>query len=514
MKQLTRPAALFALLAIQACSSTPPEQSEVTPNPERTQATLDNPASIKMQTFILRGEVVLGPDVSSLTPCDSNNQYWLDLSPELKQQARAVAHQPYQALYGEVIGYLTPPSQTGFNGDYTARFVVQQINQLSSENPQRCQHPPRPTRAFGTEPFWSIQFTPQGLEFQPLGGDKQHFMIENSQLSTQQRHYQFPEGKLSLVRAVCSDNMSDTLYSWRSTLTLSATTYQGCATLSNVDTTQTWAGTYFASASDQRGFGVTLELNADHSAITRYRYLSGERELVEKGYWQQLNPKQVQVVMTHHQQQYLLSERIYTRDGFQLHADKEKIGHQVYPISEGGLTLFQAKSVADQQTSLNQRNLDDHPQSISSRGDYDEQVDQAIKRYFALHKTDPSHIHYRWLKYDLNGNQTPELLVQLDWCQQEQCTLLIFEQKAGEWRFNSRINQVATPFQLGKLAHHGWQDLILTLRRDQQTQHYQLPYNGISYPATTRDAQPAQTTQISGVTLFADGLAPSSGVKL
>lgn len=118
------------------------------------------------------------------------------------------------------------------------------------------------------------------------------------------------------------------------------------------------------------------------------------------------------------------------------------------------------------------------------------------------------------MKYDLNGNQTPELLVQLDWCQQEQCTLLIFEQKAGEWRFNSRINQVATPFQLGKLAHHGWQDLILTLRRDQQSQHYQLSYNGISYPATTRDAQPAQTAQIGAITLFADGLAPKSGVKL
>lgn len=63
---------------------------------------------------------------------------------------------------------------------------------------------------------------------------------------------------------------------------------------------------------------------------------------MEQGYWQQLNPNQIQVVMTRHQQQYLLSERIFTREGYQLTATQEKVGQSVYNIADGGLVLFRS----------------------------------------------------------------------------------------------------------------------------------------------------------------------------
>ncbi|MGC9421297.1 COG3650 family protein [Vibrio sp.] len=509
MKQLRIPAVILALLAVQACSSSQPTEQAITP----VNATLDNPATVVVQSFIMRGEVVIGPEVRSFTPCGSNQQYWLELPPELSVPAQKLNQSPYQILYGEMIGYLVPPSQTGFNADYLARFVVQQINQLSAENTQRCQHPTNPTRAFGTEPFWSVQFSAQGLEFQPLGSDKQLLTIQSSQLSASRRIYQFEQGALTLEQTTCTDSMSDNLYSWRSTLTLKGETYQGCAVLSNLDTTQEWVGTYFASATEQQGFGVTLELNPDHSATTRYRYLNGERELVEKGFWQQLNPDQIQVVMTLHQQQYLLSERVFSRRGYQLHADKEKIGNVVYPIRNGGLILFQAKPISPR-PSTEKPPLDQTVHNIPSRDEYDEEVDQAVRRYFALHKTDPAQIHYRWLKYDLNGNQHPELLVQLDWCQHTQCTLLIFEQKHGEWHFNSRINGVQTPFRLGKRSQYGWQDLMLPISTKQTITIHQLQYNGISYPVTSKKSKTAHASDISGVSLFSDGLSPRTGVKL
>ncbi len=509
MKQLNVPAAILALLALQACSSSPTTQSQIVP----VNATLDNPATVVPQTFIMRGEVVVGPEVRSFTPCGSNQQYWLDWTPELTQQALKLNQSPYQILYGEMIGYLTPPSQTGFNADYMARFVVQQVNQLSAENNKGCQHPTRPTRAFGNEPFWSIQFSPQGLEFQPFGGNKQVLAIQSSQLSANRRTYQFEQGHLKLEKKSCTDGMSQNVYSWRSTLTLNDETYQGCAVLSNLDTTQEWVGTYFASATEQQGFGVTLELNPDHSATTRYRYLNHERELVEKGFWQQLNPNQVQVVMTLHQQQYLLSERVFTRHGYQLHADKEKVGNVVYPISNSGITLYQAKPVSSP-PATEKITLSETTQHIHSRDEYDEEVDQAVRRYFALHQSTPSQTHYRWLKYDLNGNQHPELLVQLDWCQEAQCTLLIFEQKNGEWQFNSRINGVQTPFRLGKSSQYGWQDLMLPINTEQSVTAHQLQYNGISYPVSIKKAKTAHANEISGVRLFADGLSPRTGVKL
>ena len=112
-------------------------------------------------------------------------------------------------MYGEVIGHLAPPSQTGYNGDYAARFVVEQVNMLSAENPQRCNLAATPTRAFGTEPFWNMNYTADGLTFQPLGGPKQTFKIDSSRLSANQRLYRFNDGELTLTRESCSDGMSD-----------------------------------------------------------------------------------------------------------------------------------------------------------------------------------------------------------------------------------------------------------------------------------------------------------------
>ncbi|MBY8044135.1 hypothetical protein NI390_14075 [Vibrio fluvialis] len=509
MKALRNPAAILTALILQACSSSQAPQPTETEQPK---ASLDQPASIQPQQFVLRGQMVVGPEVRALTPCGSNQQLLLDMPEALVKQATELSQSPYQIMYGEVIGHLAPPSQTGYNGDYAARFVVEQVNMLSAENPQRCSLAATPTRAFGTEPFWNMNYTADGLTFQPLGGPKQTFKIDSSRLSANQRLYRFNDGELTLTRESCSDGMSDTLYGWRSELSLKGGEYKGCATLGNSDPTLEWVGTYFASSTQNNGFSVTLNLDADHMATTRYHYSSGEADIVERGYWQQLNPRQIQVVMTQHQQQYLLSERVFTRDGSTLSADKEKVGSVVYPIANGGLVLFSASQVTAPQAML----LPISEQQIASRDDYEEDVDQALRRYFALHNTAPENTQYRWLKYDLNGDSQPELLVQLDWCGSGGCTLLVFQQQNQEWRFNSRITLVRTPFQLGKQNTHGWQDLMLPVSGGgAQAATHRLQYNGISYPVNPSIADVANQDDISGVTLFADGLSPKqAGVKL
>ncbi|MCE7629159.1 hypothetical protein LZT04_15020, partial [Vibrio fluvialis] len=207
-----------------------------------------------------------------------------------------------------------------------------------------------------------------------------------------------------------------------------------------------------------------------------------------------------------------LSERVFIRDGSTLSADKEKVGSVVYPIANGGLVLFSASQVTAPQAML----LPISEQQIASRDDYEEDVDQALRRYFALHNTAPENTQYRWLKYDLNGDSQPELLVQLDWCGSGGCTLLVFQQQNQEWRFNSRITLVRTPFQLGKQNTHGWQDLMLPVSGGgAQAATHRLQYNGISYPVNPSIADVANQDDISGVTLFADGLSPKqAGVKL
>lgn len=504
MKALRNPVAIVTLLALQACSTSTQQSSESIPTAPT--ASLDKPASIQPQTFIMRGEVILGHEVRTIKPCDSQQQYWLELPNDRFQQGMSLVRSPYEPLYGEVIGHLETGLTDGFVADYAARFVVDSINILTAENPKRCQLPTHPTRAFGTEPFWSMSFEGNQLAFQKMGEEKQQLELSSSRIENDRRRYQFEGGSLELNKRSCVDNMSDSIYGWSSVLDLNGVKYQGCATLSNQDGTQDWTGYYQASSTKSNDFSISLQLNQDHTAKTAYSYNNGESDSVERGYWQQLNPDQVQVVMTHHQQQPLLSERLFTRDGYQLTATLEKVGNVVYPIADGGVTLFKTKPEL-QQVSEQARSLS--AQAIPSSAQFNPKVDKALREYFAINKTDPTGTRYRWLTYDLNGDGNEELITQLDWCGSGGCTLLVFENHQQSWRFNSRITLVNTPINLGNNHNDGWQDMILFVSGGGAipNQHI-LKYNGVSYPLNPSTAPVANYDEISQVQLFSDGLTP------
>lgn len=514
MKALRNPAALITLLTLQACSTATQQANQV--EPKQPPASLDKPASIKPQTFVMRGEVVLGHEVRSITPCGSQQQYWLEMPNDRFQQAMSLVRRPYEPIYGEVIGHLETGIADGFVSDYAARFVVDSINILSAENPKRCDQPIRPTRAFGNEPFWSVSFEKSQLVFAKVGEEKRQFELNSSRIERERRSYQFDQGSLELAKRSCVDGMSDSLYGWSASLTIGDEKYQGCATLSNQDNTQDWTGLYQAASTKTSDFTVSLKLNSDHTATTSYQYNNGQSDSVERGYWQQLSPDQVQAVMTHHQQQPLLSERLFTRDGYQLTATKEKVGNIVYPISDGGLTLFKTKSQA--QTVMTQTELDPvlSEDKVPSSAEFNPKVDRALRDYFAINKTDPAGTRYRWLTYDLNGDGNEELITQLDWCGSGGCTLLIFENHEDNWRFNSRMTLVNTPINLGVNSSEGWRDLVLFVSGGGATpnQHI-MEYTGVSYPLNPSTAPVASYEQISQVQLFSDGLTPhQEGLRL
>ena len=514
MKVMKNPVTWLVAFALQGCVSAPdtPQQPELPP------ATLDEPLSIQPQTFIMRGQVVVGHESRTFTPCGSQQQYWLDLSPELALEAQGLATRPYQALYGELIGHLTVPSQTGYNADFTARFVVDQVNVLTAENPERCDQPLRATRAFGNEPYWSATFDKDQLKYTKMGEEPQRLDIESSRTSPSTRDYQLKgnqgQGELNLKKESCSDGMSDSIYGWHAKLNLNDSNYNGCAMVANQDPTLNWSGLYFASSTQNTGFSINLELNDDHSAITTYSYSNGDPSIVEQGFWQQLNQNQVQVVMTRHQQQYLISERVFTLDNGKLVAEKEKVGNVVYPIANGGLVLFEAKSAQAQVNTTT--TVDLTAKQINSSDQLDQKVDQAIREYFKINNTDPDNTQYRWLTYDLNGDGKEELFAQLDWCGSGGCTLLIFENHQDNWRFNSRVTLVKGDIRLGKSQSHGWQDLIFNVSGGGATPaKHTLSYTGVSYPLNPSVAPVANDADISDVVLFADGISPAqSGVKL
>lgn len=513
MKALRNPVAIASLLALQACSifdaSPALESTQTTP----AKASLDQPNSIKPQTFIMRGEVILGHEVSSIQPCGSEQQYWLSLDNDKFQQGIKLINMPYQPMYGEMIGHLETSGTDGFDADYSARFVVDKVNMLTAENPQRCERKTQNTRAFGTEPFWSLEFTPTHLSFQPMGGAKLDLPITTSRIEPNRRRYDFPQGQLELNLRSCSDGMSDSLYGWSSSLTIDDKRYHGCATLSNADATQSWVGSYQAASTQNSTFSIKLDVKADHTATTTYQYNDGSNDSVERGYWQQLNANQVQVVMTHHQQQPLLSERLFTRDGDMLNASKEKVGDIIYPIADGGLVLFKANQL---EASASKNSANALNQAIPSSAEFNPKVDHALREYFKAENIAPEDTRYRWLTYDLNGDNQPELLVQLDWCGSGGCTLLIFANDKQQWQFNSRITLVNTPLNLGKKTQHSWRDLVLFVSGGgaQPNQHL-LRYDGVSYPLNPSVAPVAGLNDISQVQLFSDGLTPhQQGVQM
>jgi len=326
---------LTASLTLMGCSQTTP-----TPSATAKSALLTLQDQAPAQTFVLRGEVILGHEVRSIQPCGSKQQYWLNLPEGEFERAQPLIDEAYQALYGEVIGYLAPPPQDGFAADYDAIFVVTQINRLSREASHACQQPTRPTRAFGNEPFWSAALSAQHIEFSQPGSPSQAWPRHEQALSPSVREYRSKQATLRLANQHCSDTMSGDIFSWQATLSTSNQNYQGCASLSNYDTSQSWVDSYQASSTQSQNFQVTVELNPDHSATTRYQYLDGSPSRIETGFWQQLNPRQVKVTMTHHQQQYLLAERIFVRDEQGISTQEERINGRIYPLHGGGLKLF------------------------------------------------------------------------------------------------------------------------------------------------------------------------------
>ena len=90
-------------------------------------------------------------------------------------------------------------------------------------------------QALGTEPFWSIDVTPGKLRYSsPENIDGTEFPSSESVQGSGTRYSGMMDGKavvLVIEPGECSDGMSDTVYPYRSALTIDGKTEQGCARL-------------------------------------------------------------------------------------------------------------------------------------------------------------------------------------------------------------------------------------------------------------------------------------------
>lgn len=340
LQQALPASALLMLLA--GCSA--PSPSTTSSPVEVTQA--DSAPTMaaeqgKVQAFMLRGTVVLGHESSSIQPCGSTQQYWLNTPLADRQSLAQITRPGYEPMYGEFIGSLEPAPAEGFAADYDGRFNVKQINLISAEMISGCHQLPHTTRAFGHEPGWVVEVDGDKASLIRPGQQRQQQAITNKHIQAGKQRYQGEDFTLELAKGQCNDTMSDSLFGWQANLKWQGREYQGCATLGATDITLNWAGRYQGTSyiNGSPVLTTTVTLHPDHSATTRYDYPSGEPSLNETGFWQQAGENAVQVVMAKHQGRRLISTRVFAFDGNQITAKEETVNGQTYSLGGDGLSL-------------------------------------------------------------------------------------------------------------------------------------------------------------------------------
>lgn len=325
--------ALCSSLLIFGCSQTP------TPHAETDTTSADSQALIVDESaparILLKGQLIWGHEMRSLQPCGSDNSYWVQLPKQLVEPVSKLTNEPYQPMYAEVFGYLEP-SQAGFAEEFPAQFVVTEVNMVTAENPQRCNQDPRPDRAFGNEPFWNASYDEQKVTFTLMGQEPKRAEVTSLEQDLAQTRVELNSGSLTLDKQICRDTMSDSFYGTSSVLELEGKTYKGCATQSN-QSNEALIGAYAQTQDD--GTTVTLTLNPDYTAETRYSYSDGSNDVTENGYWQTLSNGKIEATNVSYQGQKLIATRVFELDGPQLTTDSETINGNQYPLTGKGLVL-------------------------------------------------------------------------------------------------------------------------------------------------------------------------------
>lgn len=510
MKALTIPLSFSTVVLLAACSSQPPQllaEQQPVEMPTHT---------IPAQDFVLRGQIYVDNNQYHIQPCGSDHRFWLELPSKALEQVNQLSLERGSQMYGEVLGHLNTTPAEGPSSPFLARFVTNTINVLSPKE-DTCQPVQNHLLALGSDPSWQVKIENGQVQYEDWNNRQVTTRIKSSNISAKQQTYHFADqSQLVITPQYCFDEKSKNLYAWSATFTTNNQTQQGCLQQANIDINQQWASVY--QSKTIAGLTTSLILNADHTATTRYDYQNGDDSVTEQGFWQQVNDKQINVVMSRYQGRKLTAQRIYDVNGFTLLATQETINGMEYNLGDRGLSLERMQSditMAPTTTKASQGNVSALPNAnIAGRHDYNAKVDATIRHYFAMNRSKPDNNRYRWLTYDINNDQKPELFVLTDWCGSGGCTMLMFENHNNEWRFNSRITQVHTPIQVTNYHHFGWRDLIIPVSGGgANAAIHAMEYTGVSYPLNASTAP--ESDKKGNVTLFSDNIsAAQQGIKM
>lgn len=493
----------FSLFALAACSSTPPQEvkKEVFVDPTPAPVVTKEFSDIRGSNF--RGQYYLKNGKAYFKKCMA--QKGLLVSQNLKLDAiyKKITSDTSAPVYIEFTGEIVFPENPNDKNDAIIR-IDHLYHMTHAQASLQCAKPINTSsvKAEGENPYWRLNLDGESLLFATKVSN-QVYQVNKTNLQTPQkislRSINKQDEPLNVVIEAndCYNVKGDQYWGYTAKIDFIFEKMQGCAEQGWPKLENDFTGYYLNKTLLKE---TNLILNADNTV--KYSEKADDKTIIKSGFWKNNTPNEVIVMFTKMGKKNIREEVIFNRNGLTL--DTQKI-NKYNIVSRFDSPLFFKKmnakdGIENASVKTIERNFT--PALIAPTAEVDLTIQEAVNRYFKIHRTDPQNNNFNSVKYDLNGDGIEEAIVLLDWCAKGNCEMLIFEGLENGYKFSSRVSQVSAPITIAKTQYFSWQSLII----EKDKQNFRLDFDGISYPVHSNNSQQINNKmEKTGVILFSKG---------
>ncbi|RBW41382.1 hypothetical protein DS885_17020 [Psychromonas sp. B3M02] len=486
---------------LSACTSAPPKTntetvSEVSTTPQAT------PFSHILGTSF-RGQLSYKNNQAYFTPCDDPEQYAIQTEEPLAEIYQQIGNSKSEPVYIEFAGEIS------FTDKKYSKSVVTRIDKVhhmaSAKSSLQCAKAVDnfSFKATGDMPYWRINIYDNQLYFAAKTSN-QSYTITNSKIESERQHtlHAIDDNDQRLTLKIEPEQcyLSDHKEYWGYTTKVESVDGQffGCGELGELDNDQSYTGEYFSQAIQQQD--INLSLNDNHTVVFQQGEISEQN--IKTGFWKSNTPDTVVVMLTKEGDKNIREELVFKREGLSLSCTEINKDNVLTPLDHPITFDKMNAKHGDLDSETIQVTRQFSPQQLDAPNQVDVEVQQAVRQYFKIHRTDPKNTRFNSVRFDLNSDGKEEAIVLLDWCSSNGCEMLVFEEKDKGLVFSSRVSRIEAPIEVAQTQHFSWQDLLV--KKDQKW--LQLESDGLSYPLKVTDAKAVDAPlESTGVLLFSQG---------
>ena len=492
------------ILVLSACSSIQPqEENEIATKASTPLAVYKAFSKVSEGSF--RGQLTFQDNNAYFETCDDQQQHKIITDTALQDIYNKITNNTDKPVYLEFAGEII--FTEGNTSVSSVNHRVDRIHHMAlAKLSLQCAKPLNTFRykAKGDDPYWRINMHDNKLFFATKASNQSYTLGDSK----------FETAKINLLKS--SNKMGQTLTlkiqpghcymlndkEYWGYVTEAKTIYGnfiGCGEAGNLNNEQSFQGHYL-SKSKITGQDINLTLNDNHTL--EYKQGNDQNEVIKTGFWKYNTPNTVVVMLARQGKKTIQEEIVLQRNGLSLSTTEINKNNNLTQFDQT-LTFQKMDS---KQGALESENIQIKrqftAQNISPTDQVDVEVQQALRQYFNIHRTDPKETRFSSVRFDLNGDGQDEAIALLDWCSSTGCEMIIFGSKDKSLVFSSRISRVQAPITVARHQNFSWPSLLIT----ENKQWLQLDFDGLSYPLNINEAKSIeQPIDSTGVVLFNQG---------